>query len=74
MGTLDGTSDLSGLRDTLENGVPDNILGGLGSGIGYAGGDMFLAVPDRGPNAVEYNDAIDNTASYINRVERSHSP
>src|ERR1700755_74597 len=67
IGTLAGTSDLSGLTDTLENGVPDNILGGLGSGIAYAGGDTFLAVPDRGPNAVEYNDAIDNTASYINR-------
>ena len=69
IGTLDGTSDLSGLTGTLENGVPANILGGLGSGIAYAGGDTFLAVPDRGPNAVEYNDAIDNTASYINRFQ-----
>ena len=69
IGMLNGTSDLSGLTDTLENGVPDNILGGLGSGIAYAGGDTFLAVPDRGPNAVEFNDAIDNTASYINRFQ-----
>ena len=30
-------------------------------------GDTFLAVPDRGPNAVEFDDAIDNTASYVNR-------
>lgn len=69
IGTLGGTSDLSGLTGTLENGVPANILGGLGSGIAYAGGDTFLAVPDRGPNAVEYNDAVDNTASYINRFQ-----
>ena len=49
--------------------MPANILGGLGSGLAFAGGDTFLAVPDRGPNAVEYNDAVDNTASYINRFQ-----
>ena len=69
IGTLDGTSDLSGLTGTLENGVSANILGGLGSGLAFAGGDTFLAVPDRGPNAVEYNDAVDNTASYISRFQ-----
>ena len=69
IGTLDGTTDLSGLTRTLENGVPANILGGLGSGIAYAGGDTFLAVPDRGPNAVPFNSKIDNTASYINRFQ-----
>jgi hypothetical protein len=68
-GTLDGTSDLSGLTGTLENGVAANILGGLGSGIAFAGGDTFLAVPDRGPNAVPFNSAIDDTASYINRFQ-----
>ena len=52
IGTLDGTTDLSGLTNILENGVSANILGGLGSGIAHAGGDTFLAVPDRGPNAV----------------------
>ena len=46
-----------------------NILGGLGSGIAFAGGDTFLAVPDRGPNAVPFNSAIDDTASYINRFQ-----
>jgi len=51
----------------LENGVAGNRLGGLGSGIAYAGGTTFLTVPDRGPNAVSYNPAIDDTASYINR-------
>jgi len=55
-GTLTGSAvgpnaDLSGLTGTLENGLPANLLGGLGSGIAYAGGDTFLAVPDRGPNA-----------------------
>ena len=69
IGTLDGASDLSGLTGTLENGVAANMLGGLGSGIAFAGGDTFLAVPDRGPNAVPFNSAIDNTASYINRFQ-----
>ena len=71
-GTLDQSragsfADLSGLTYSLENGVPANNLGGFGSAITYASGDTFLAVPDRGPNAVEFDDAIDNTASYVNR-------
>jgi hypothetical protein len=53
----------------LENGVAGNLLGGMGSGIAYAGGNTFLAVPDRGPNAVSYNSAIDDTASYIPRFQ-----
>jgi hypothetical protein len=60
-------ADLSGLKGKLENGVPANILGGLGSGLAHVSGDRFLAIPDRGPNAVEYNASIDNTASYIER-------
>ncbi|ACC70395.1 esterase-like activity of phytase family protein [Paraburkholderia phymatum] len=69
IGKLDGNlSDRSKeTAGTLENGVPGNLLGGLGSGIGYAGCHTFVAVPDRGPNAVSYNKAIDDTASYINR-------
>jgi hypothetical protein len=63
IGTLDGTTG------TLENGVPANILGGKGSGIAYAGGDTFLAVPDRGPNAVPFDSKIDDTAPYINRLQ-----
>jgi hypothetical protein len=71
-GTLTGSSggsyaDLSGLTGTLENGVQANLLGGLGSGLAYVSGDRFLAIPDRGPNAVPFNSAIDDTASYINR-------
>ncbi|WP_294335098.1 esterase-like activity of phytase family protein [uncultured Sphingomonas sp.] len=61
--------DLSGLNYTLENGLPANILGGLGSGLTYAGGNVFLAVPDRGPNATPYNSAVDDTASYISRFQ-----
>jgi Esterase-like activity of phytase len=55
----------------LENGVPGNRLGGMGSAIAYAGGDTFLMLPDRGPNAVSgYGGTnIDFTVSYINRVE-----
>jgi len=60
-------ADLSGLTYSLENGAPNNLLGGFGSAIAYASGDTFLALPDRGPNAIEFDDAIDNTASYINR-------
>ena len=61
--------DLSGLNYTLENGLPANILGGIGSGLTYAGGNVFLAVPDRGPNATPYNSAVDDTASYISRFQ-----
>jgi len=53
----------------LENGVPGNRLGGMGSGIAYAGGNIFLALPDRGPNAKMYNSAVDDTASYIARFQ-----
>lgn len=53
----------------LENGVAGNILGGVGSGMAYAGGNTFVAVPDRGPNAVSYNSLIDDTTSYINRFQ-----
>jgi hypothetical protein len=60
-------TDLSGLTDILENGVPANLLGGMGSGLAWAGGNTFIAIPDRGPNAVEYNDAVDNTVTYIPR-------
>ena len=71
-GTLDQSragsfADLSGLTYKLENGVRANELGGFGSAIAYASGDTFLALPDRGPNAVPFDSAIDDTASYINR-------
>ena len=66
-GVLGGTSDLSGLTGTLENGLAANILGGLGSGLAYAGGNTFIATPDRGPNATAYNGAVDETTSYIAR-------
>jgi len=51
----------------LENAVPGNRLGGLGSSIAYVGGDTFLMLPDRGPNAVEWASSIDSTVTYINR-------
>jgi hypothetical protein len=72
---LIATSQLSGTaldksKETagkLENGAPGNLLGGFGSGMSYAGCNTFLAVPDRGPNAIPFNSAIDDTVSYINR-------
>jgi len=73
-GSINGSSagagvDLSGLTGKLENGLAGNILGGLGSGLAYAGGNTFLATPDRGPNATPYNSAIDDTVSYISRFQ-----
>jgi Esterase-like activity of phytase len=64
----DLSSDTSG---KLENGVPGNRLGGMGSAIAFAGGDTFIMLPDRGPNAVTGYDGtnIDYTVSYINRFE-----
>ncbi len=62
-------ADLSGLHGTLENGVPANILGGLGSGFAYASGNTFLGLPDRGPNAVGYDSAVDDTVTYIPRFQ-----
>src|SRR5215470_4673477 len=74
IGSISGTyEDLSAeTAAPLENGVPGNRLGGMGSSITYAGCSRFLALPDRGPNAVSYNSAIDDTASYINRFHTLH--
>ena len=69
VGTLRGTSDLSGLTGAMENGLSGNTLGGLGSGLAWAGGNTFLATPDRGPNATAYNSLVDDTTSYISRFQ-----
>lgn len=74
IGELNGSAaglnaDLSGLTGTLENGLPGNLLGGMGSGLAWAGGNTFVSVPDRGPNATPYNALVDNTASYISRFQ-----
>ncbi|WP_292697100.1 MULTISPECIES: esterase-like activity of phytase family protein [unclassified Nostoc] len=71
IGSLDGNiSDRSNQTSApLENGVPGNLLGGLGSGLAYAGCNTFIAIPDRGPNALSYNSAVSDTASYINRFQ-----
>jgi hypothetical protein len=60
-------ADLSGLDNNLENGAPANLLGGLGSGFAWGFGNTFLALPDRGPNAVGYNTLVDDTVTYIPR-------
>ena len=72
MGHLDGSrdgslTDLSGLNYNLENGTPANLLGALGSAITWSSGHTFLALPDRGPNAMVFDAYIDNTVSYVNR-------
>lgn len=53
----------------LQNGVSGNLLGGIGSGLAYAGGTTFLALPDRGPNAISYAASVDDTVSYIARFQ-----
>jgi hypothetical protein len=60
-------ADLSGLDYNLENGAPANLLGGLGSGLAWGYGDTFLALPDRGPNAVSFDSLVDDTVGYIPR-------
>lgn len=74
IGTLDHSTkganvDLFPDTMPLENGLAANVLGGLGSGFAYAGGDTFLALPDRGPNASPYNSAVDNTTSFVSRFQ-----
>lgn len=68
IGSLDSNgADFSGQSGALENGARGDLLGGLGSGLAWAGGSTFLAVPDRGPNAVAWNSSLDDTTSYIPR-------
>lgn len=71
VGSINGTyEDLSSrTAPPLENGIAGNRLGGIGSGMAYAGGTTFLALPDRGPNAVSFNSAEDDTVSYIPRFQ-----
>jgi hypothetical protein len=71
VGSISGTYEdfASAAAAPLENGVPGNRLGGMGSGIAYAGGTTLLALPDRGPNAKAHNSAVDDTASYIARFQ-----
>jgi hypothetical protein len=71
IGVLNNPIDLSGLTDTLESGVGNNVLGGIGSALAWAGGNTFLALPDRGPNAVSYagGAVVDQTTSYISRFQ-----
>ena len=71
IGTLNASGgDLSvATAGPLENGTAGNLLGGLGSGLAWAGGNTFVATPDRGPNATNWNAALDNTTSYISRFQ-----
>jgi hypothetical protein len=69
IGTIDGTYEDRSAETgaALENDVHGNRLGGIGSGLAYAGGTIFLGLPDRGPNANAYNSLVDDTVSYIAR-------
>jgi hypothetical protein len=73
IGVLPGDGvDHSGQSALLKNGVRADLLGGIGSGLAWAGGSTFLALPDRGPNAVAWNATVDNTTSYIPRFLTLH--
>lgn len=68
IGKMSATArDYSQQSGLLENGTPGDLLGGMGSGLAWAGGNVFLALPDRGPNATPWNSTVDNTTSYIPR-------
>jgi hypothetical protein len=68
IGRLDATADLATqTAGVLENGLPGNLLGGVGSGLTRVRANTYLAIPDRGSNATAYNSAIDDTTSYIPR-------
>jgi hypothetical protein len=71
VGNISGAGDdmAAETAGPLENGVPGNRLGGVGSGLAHAGGNTFVAVADRGPNANPYNPCVDDTTSYINRFQ-----
>ncbi|HEY7288451.1 MAG TPA: esterase-like activity of phytase family protein [Vicinamibacterales bacterium] len=77
IGTINGLYE-DFAKDTaapLESGKPGNRLGGIGSGLTHLWGDYFLGVPDRGPNADDYDDcsdALDNTTTFINRFHTLH--
>ena len=71
-GNLSGSLfDLSGQSGALESGVRGDLLGGIGSGLAWAGGNTFLGLPDRGPNATAWaaTNNVDNTTSYIARLQ-----
>ena len=74
IGSLADATDKSGLTGLLENGLDaGNVLGGIGSGLAWAGGNTFIALPDRGPNANAWLNgsgaAVDQTTSYIARLQ-----
>jgi hypothetical protein len=69
-GSLSGQSlDMSGLNYTLENGLSASLAGGFGSGLAWAGGNTFIGLQDRGPNAKAWNSAVDDTTSFIGRTQ-----
>lgn len=71
-GSIDaaGSDKSSATAGTLENNTIGNPLGGLGSGLAHLSGNLFIGLPDRGPNAISYNAGLDNTTSYVNRLQK----
>ena len=74
IGTINGSYEDFALETAspLEDHVPGNLLGGVGSGLTYLGGNYFLGLPDRGPNAAPYNSCLDDTTSFIDRFHTLH--
>src|SRR5262245_25969783 len=69
IGSLTPASDMSGLTGVMENGLPADVFGWVGSGFAWAGGSTFFALPDRGPNATAWTGGagVDNTTTFISR-------
>ena len=63
-------ADRSQLTGKVEDGTPANRLGAWGSGIAYTGkDDLYVVLPDRGPNGSSYKPSVDDTTSYPARVQ-----
>jgi len=64
-GSIPGSArDNLGLTEPIDaNGTPQNLMGGLGSGLAYTGfGNTYIATPDRGPG--------DGASTYLDRFYR----
>jgi hypothetical protein len=70
---IDGTgTDASGLTGTHEDGSPENVLDGFGSGVAYTGyANRYVLLSDRGPNQNLYpgSSFADRTLSFKTRFQ-----
>ena len=53
----------------LKSGLSARLAGGLGSSLAWAGGNTYISLQDRRPNAKAWNPAVDNTPSRFGRFQ-----